>query len=705
MTDSDTINVNITPVNDAPAGTNATLTINEDTPRSFAAADFGFTDPNDAPTNALLSVRISTLPVTGRLTLSGVVVTAGQDIPVASLGSLVWTPPTNASGNGLTSFTFQVQDDGGTANGGIDRDPTPNTITFNVTPVADAPTLYAHVTSAIQVAGGTTIFQDNFNDGKFAGTVASGNTNGQIWTALRIHTDTFTPDPLFGLPGGKTKSDATLFATNDAGGQTGSDANFAAKFTDVVTAGNGVVNYNLGGGGGSDDAQGILAYQNLSVADKARTSYVFSVDMDGNTNPLATNQQNNGVGLVFGYTDVSNFFIVRWENPGTDYLPTGSQYNFYPGQANQLSLVQIKAGVAIDLGIYTTSFLVNGVFTLRVGVDTSGIDVYSSNIASGNAPLIHYNYGSVAGGAASGPALNTIGLYTYDNDAGVSFDNVLLNTVAYKYNVDLLAYLNDRDGSETLSSVTFSGIPAGVTLTDSFGTPIVVVAGSATIAVTDSTDTIFSLNSATAISNAQINTLTASITSTDGVSTSTVISDVKLEITGDTLANTINGTASADWINGGAGNDTINGGAGNDVIIGGTGNDSMDGGLGVDVFKYQLAENSISFVTRSQDTITNFGTAAGTDKLDLRDLLTGESAAGGNLQNYLHFASDGAGGTVVHISKTGGFSADAHTVGGAYTSANETQQITLVTADFVTGNPTDAQIIAILQANNKLITD
>jgi hypothetical protein len=33
-----------------------------------------------------------------------------------------------------------VQDNGGTANGGVDLDPTPNTMTVNVTPVNDAPT-------------------------------------------------------------------------------------------------------------------------------------------------------------------------------------------------------------------------------------------------------------------------------------------------------------------------------------------------------------------------------------------------------------------------------------------------------------------------------------------------------------------------------------------------------------------------------------
>ncbi len=56
------------------------------------------------------------------------------------LGSLVYRPAADASGAGYASFTFQVVDDGGTASGGVDTDPTPNRITFTVTPVNDAPT-------------------------------------------------------------------------------------------------------------------------------------------------------------------------------------------------------------------------------------------------------------------------------------------------------------------------------------------------------------------------------------------------------------------------------------------------------------------------------------------------------------------------------------------------------------------------------------
>ena len=54
-----TITVNVTSVNDAPAGTDKTVTTLEDTAYTFSAADFGFSDPNDTPANNLLAVKIT----------------------------------------------------------------------------------------------------------------------------------------------------------------------------------------------------------------------------------------------------------------------------------------------------------------------------------------------------------------------------------------------------------------------------------------------------------------------------------------------------------------------------------------------------------------------------------------------------------------------------------------------------------------------
>ncbi len=81
----------------------------------------------------LAAVKITTLPAVGSLTLNNVPVTAGQVIPVADINSslLKYAPPTNAFGL-VASIDFQVQDDGGTANGGVDLDQSPNKLSIQV---------------------------------------------------------------------------------------------------------------------------------------------------------------------------------------------------------------------------------------------------------------------------------------------------------------------------------------------------------------------------------------------------------------------------------------------------------------------------------------------------------------------------------------------------------------------------------------------
>jgi hypothetical protein len=126
--------------NNPPSGADATKTILEDATYTFAAADFGFSDTDG---NALLSVKISTTPLLGTLKLSGVTVISGDIIFAGNIPNLTYTPAPDDNGTGYASFTFQVRDNGGTVDGGEDFDPTPNTFTFNVTAVNDAPTITA----------------------------------------------------------------------------------------------------------------------------------------------------------------------------------------------------------------------------------------------------------------------------------------------------------------------------------------------------------------------------------------------------------------------------------------------------------------------------------------------------------------------------------------------------------------------------------
>ena len=115
----------------------------EDASYTFVAADFGFSDPDDSPSNALLAIRISSLPSAGSLRLDGRSIAVGEFVGIAELtqGKLSFSPAANANGSAYASFGFQVRDDGGVANGGVDLDPTIRTISFDVGAVNDAPTL------------------------------------------------------------------------------------------------------------------------------------------------------------------------------------------------------------------------------------------------------------------------------------------------------------------------------------------------------------------------------------------------------------------------------------------------------------------------------------------------------------------------------------------------------------------------------------
>jgi hypothetical protein len=131
-------------VNEAPAGTDKTVTMLEGASYTFSVADFGFSDPSDSVNpNSLLAVKMTTVPGagTGTFTDNGVTVNAGDSVSATDIaaGHLVFTPTAHSNGAPEATFTFQVQDNGGTANGGVDLDQSPNTVTINVNAVNDAP--------------------------------------------------------------------------------------------------------------------------------------------------------------------------------------------------------------------------------------------------------------------------------------------------------------------------------------------------------------------------------------------------------------------------------------------------------------------------------------------------------------------------------------------------------------------------------------
>jgi hypothetical protein len=153
-TTTESVTINVVDTNDAPSGADQTITIDEDTDHIFIVGDFGFSDPDDG--DAFTAVQISTLPASGDLYVdmdgdgvidTGEAVSASDFINVAEITAsrLKYRPIADENGAGYASFAFQVQDDGGTANGGVDLDPAPNTMTFDVNAINDAPVLSAAV--------------------------------------------------------------------------------------------------------------------------------------------------------------------------------------------------------------------------------------------------------------------------------------------------------------------------------------------------------------------------------------------------------------------------------------------------------------------------------------------------------------------------------------------------------------------------------
>ncbi len=130
-------------ISDAPAGSDGTISLDESRSHVFSEADFGFTDPHDVPANEFTAVLFSTLPAAGVLSLDDVPVTQGQVVSVTdiNLGLLKFAPIGKENGTNYSAFTFQVQDDGGTANSGSDLDSSPNTISINVNPLPEVSNL------------------------------------------------------------------------------------------------------------------------------------------------------------------------------------------------------------------------------------------------------------------------------------------------------------------------------------------------------------------------------------------------------------------------------------------------------------------------------------------------------------------------------------------------------------------------------------
>jgi Ca2+-binding RTX toxin-like protein len=601
------VELTISAVNDPPAGADATITTAEDTAFSLTAADFGFSDPNDSPADSLAAVTITSLPTDGVLLLNGVAVSAGQSIGAADIGAgaLVFEPAPNAGGAAYARFTFQIQDSGGTANGGQDIDPSPNSVTIDVTPVNDPPVAGddAFSTDEDVALSGSVLANDSDVEGPLAVSLAAGPVNG----SLSLNVDgTFTYTPAADFNG----ADGFTYVVTDSDGAIASatviieviPVNDLPNATDDMFSTDEDIALNGSVLGNDSDVEGPLAVS--LAAGPANGSLALNFDGIFTYTPTA---DFNGTD-AFSYIVTDSDGAIASATVTIDVIPV----NDPPIVGNEIWAVSSASALSLD----TSTLLANDADPEGSPLAVTGVGNASNGTVGLAGTTVTYTAGAPgparfeytvadSGGASSTGIVSvtnvqvTAGADTIDisglgashslidggngNDAitgGAGIDQLIggagSDTLAGGAGIDSLS---GGAGNDTLDGGTGADALTGGT-------------GNDTYVVDDVGDSLFEAP------GAGTDLVRSPLTWTLGadVENLTLIGSGAIDGTGNALANVITGNGADNRLDGGSGNDTLNGGAGNDTLDGGPGNDRLLGGAGDDVY---LVDSTSDLITEN----------------------------------------------------------------------------------------------------------
>ena len=583
-----TLTISINGVNDAPVGADNAVTMLEDGAYALTVADFPFTDVDG---DGLKSVIITQLPGNGTLTLNGAAVTAPLTVSAAqlTLGQLVFKPAADASGSNYASLKFKVVDNGGTDFGGVDTDATPNTLTFNVTAVNDAPT----------IAG-----------------PASFEATEQTWMMLSAN-----GFQVADVDAGSSKLRMTLSVghgvLNITEGNSGVSIISGDNTSSVVVEGTLTQLNNLlkqiDAGTGS---AGKIEYRSDSDNPPASTGLTITVD-DG-----AASAQHNATIAIAAVNDKPVAQAdTNWVKEDTNLTATGNvlQNVNHPGApsgsfADKVD-TDVDSAVAVVAGTFTGNY---GTLVLQAdGNYTYTLDNSNSAVSAlkGGTLVETFAY-QLTEGVSSTLKITVFGT---DDATVMGNDRIITNAGANGTTTvpDWALLLNDSDADDTLSLT-------GVTLK----------AGLASINDSGSSVRFTDNNSAsdTTWFEYQVSTGATARVDVTAVSSSTITGTAANEIL--VHAKTGGGT-----LNGGGGDDILIGGSADDTLIGGAGKDHLYGGNGDDTFVI-TGEGGPSMIDVIMD--YKYSTYGEQDSVDLSSLLKGlDKNTDLRGEGYVSFVSQG----------------------------------------------------------------
>ncbi|MCP4768428.1 MAG: tandem-95 repeat protein, partial [Gammaproteobacteria bacterium] len=506
-----TVTISVTSVNDAPTGADNTVTTLEDTAYVFQVADFGFTDSSDNPANAFTAVFVDSLPAAGALTVNGAAVIAGQSVSVTDIaaGLLQFNPAADANGAGYANFTFRVQDDGGIENGGIDTDPTARTLVIDVTPVNDAPvaadstvvgqedTPYIFAWSDFQVTDiDTNDLAIIINALPLNGLLQ--HFNGVDWLAVNvgqiiIQADieagylTFGPDTNeSGYDGYATAGAGNLLQDYASFSYQGYDGELLSSQVSMTVDITPVADLPALMFTNPPDQYG-------ATADVIQTSWESAANRNKNSTVLPQ-MELEGWQAVLPEGDSNNHFIV-WSNGDKMKDSNNTKRTVYGSAEGGNNWIEIsdaqgsghetfgierefmtRAGTSYTLNLDYAGHLGYGVEYTRIGFYVDGVQIGTyANTSSANA----LNWQEVGFSFVGTGANQTIGIVTeatatQSNGRGAMIDNIRLKellAVSTGYQdvpirlSTIVSSLHDLDGSESLS-LTIGAVPVGANITD-----------------------------------------------------------------------------------------------------------------------------------------------------------------------------------------------------------------------------------------------
>ncbi len=609
-----TVNITVTSVNDAPVAAADSATTNEDTPVIIDVlandSDLHGGAPNE--NNTPLSTQIVGGPAHGTLTLN-------PD------GTYTYTP--NADYNGSDSFTYRAVDKLGGVSGTA-------TVSITVNSVNDPPVANDDTGTVVEdgvLNGSSVLGNDTDHKGapseynlpltaQLVGDVGHGtlvlNANGTYTytpDADYNGTDSFTYNAVDSLGGVSNTATVTLTVTsvNDppvANDDTGTVVEDGALSGASVLANDS----DLHGGAPLENnipltAQLVGGVSHGTLVLNADGTYTYTPAADYNGTDSFTYHAVDGLGGVSNTATVTitvtsvNDAPIASNDTGTvaeDGVFIGASVlandsDLHGGAPSENNL-PLTAQLVADVAHGTLAFNGDGTYTYTPDADYNGTDTFTYNAIDSL-------------GGASNTATVTITV-TPVNDPPVANDDtnsISEDPVTNPVSGDVLTNDTDVDsGGLTVAEVDGNAANVGNAVAGLYGTLTLHADGTYDYTLDNANPQVQALDSGQSLSDS------FTYAASDGSANSNTAT-LTITINGVDGNESLAGTAAADTIAGGKGDDTIDGGGGADVLSGGAGNDafvwhadagSIDGGGGTNTL---LANGSNIDFTLPHPAVTN----------------------------------------------------------------------------------------------------